>query len=132
MVRWAAELFTFLPLKIFFWVIAAIYAVGAIVHIRNILGLSGYAWQTSPMLWRVFDIAFLVLNLAVIAGVLGGKGWAVIAFLAATALQLVLYTMFPSHFAETSEQAAALRGLVFTHLALLAVFGGLLLVYRFR
>ena len=113
------------PLRIFLWVIAAIYAMGATVHVKNMLGLSGQPWMEMPVSWRVFDIVFLVLNLIVLVGVLLRSPWGIIAFLTALALQLVLYIGMPGTFSTNEEERAALRGLVQFHLVTLALFAGL-------
>jgi hypothetical protein len=47
--------------KLVLWVIAAFYACGALVHLLNMAGFSGFDWRTAPLKWQVLDIAYLDL-----------------------------------------------------------------------
>jgi hypothetical protein len=47
--------------KLVLWVIAAFYAYGALVHLMNMAGFSGFDWRTAPLKWQVLDIAYLGL-----------------------------------------------------------------------
>ena len=42
--------------KIIRWVIAAFYAYGVLVHVRNILGMTGFEWMEAPLKWQIFDV----------------------------------------------------------------------------
>ena len=128
MVAWGARQLDYLPTRIFFWIVAALYAFGGIVHVQNILGLSGYAWSDSPPAWQIFDIVFLVLNAAVVIGVLARRGWGVIAFVAAAGLQVVMYQFFPEAFALGPEQFEIVARLRTFALGLLVIFGLLVLL----
>ena len=112
----------------FFWLVGALYAFGAVVHVGNILGLAGRPWSATPLLWRTFDVVFLVLDASVAIGVAISSGVAVAAFVLAAILQIVLYAGFAEHFSHTPEQAAAIRQLLFLNGALLATFVLLLLL----
>lgn len=125
---WAADLFDYWPLRIFFRVLAVLFAFGAAVHAANIMGFGGFRWEAAPVSWRVFDIVFLFLDMAVVIGVLLRKGWAVASFLIACGLQIVLYGIFPAEFAATAEQATAVQYLVYLNFALIGIFGGLVLL----
>ena len=52
--------------KAIFWIVAAFYAFGALVHVMNILGLSGYSWLRAPLKWQVLDVTYLLLDILVV------------------------------------------------------------------
>ena len=136
MIAWASALFGFRPLRVFFWLVAALFAFGGAVHAANMLSLSGFDWSSSPVLWRALDVVFLVLNATVVLGVIFRSGRAVIAFLLAAGLQVALYGgPLAAQFGTTPENAAAVRNLLYLSLALLGLFVGLVLLrtrYRQR
>ena len=112
-------------------VLAVILAFGAAVHVGNIAGLPGTPWRETPLLWRVMDVVLLAFNLVVAFGLWQRRGWALPAFAAGIVLfQLVPYTLLRGQFARTVDEAAALNGLIGTHLLLLGVLAGLLLSNR--
>lgn len=123
MVAWGARQLDYLPIRIFLWIVAALFAFGGTVHVQNILSLSGYAWSESPPAWQIFDIVFLALDLAVVIGVLARRGWGVIAFIAAAGLQVAIYQFFPEAFAASPEQFEIVARLRTFALGLLAIFG---------
>lgn len=132
MFAWADALYDFWPLRIYLWLLAALFAFGAYVHLSNIFGFRGQKWGGWPLHWQIADIVFLVLDLTVIAGVVLRHGIGVLAFLAATVVQILLYAFVPHRFAETPAQAKALRSLIYLHFGLLLAFGALLLVRHLR
>lgn len=99
--------------------VALVY--GALVHLGNIAGLSGRPWAENPLSWRVLDVTLLVFNVIVGFGLWRKRAWAVAAFVGGIVLlQIAPFTLFPSAFATTPEQADLIRGLVVTWLVLLA------------
>lgn len=128
MVAWGTRQLDYLPTRIFFWIVAALFAYGGIVHVANILSLSGYAWSESPPAWQIFDIVFLALDVAVVAGVLARSGVAVIAFIAAAVLQVLVYQFFPEAFAASPEQFEIVNRLMIFALALLVIFAVLVVL----
>ncbi len=112
-------------------VLACILAYGALVHIGNITGWSRRPWMETPVLWRVMDIVLLIFNITVGITLWLRIPWAVIAFVVGiVGLQLIPYTLFRERFIEAPEQAQALNGLVGTHLVLLTVLVGLMVLRK--
>ncbi len=104
------------------WIIAAFYAFGALVHVANIAGMSGYVWTEAPAKWQVLDIIYLVLDLIVAVGLVLGWRTGYAAFFVAALSQIALYTVFrtwivdvPEEFARTPEEIRSLDGLVIFH-----------------
>ena len=44
------------------WIVSAFYAYGALVHVLNIAGRSGFDWSRAPVKWQVLDVIYLVLK----------------------------------------------------------------------
>ena len=114
--------------RIIIWVIAAFYAYGALVHVLNILGLTGFAWLDAPLKWQVLDLVYLALDAAVVIGLPAGARWGYWAFFAAAISQIVLYTAFrdwivdvPARFARSPEEIAYLDALVAFHIVTLVL-----------
>ena len=104
------------------WIVAAFYAFGAVVHFRNIAGMSGYVWSEAPAKWQVLDIVYLVLDVIVAIGLILGWRAGYAAFFIAALSQIALYTVFrswiidvPEAFARTPEEIRSLDGLVIFH-----------------
>ncbi len=104
------------------WIIALFYLYGAAVHMFNILGLSGFDWRAAPLKWQVLDIAYLVIDLLVVAGLILGWKAGFAAFYVAAISQIVLYTVFrdwivdvPEEFSVSEEQRGYLTTLVVFH-----------------
>lgn len=57
-----------LTASIIIWVVALFYAYGAIVHVLNMLSLSGFDWRSAPVKWPTLDIVYLILDLIVVVG----------------------------------------------------------------
>lgn len=109
--------------RIILWGIAAFYAYGALVHVANITGLSGFNWLRAPLKWQLLDIVYLVLDIAVVLGILLEKRFGIVAFFIAAASQIVLYARFrswvvdvPEEFLPTEEQIAYLDLLIGFHI----------------
>jgi hypothetical protein len=101
--------------------IALLY--GATVHISNIVGLSGTPWLSTPLLWRVLDVALLMFDLITAIALWQGVAWSIWLFLGGLVLlQWVPYTLLRSHFVLKPEDAATLNGLIGTEVLLLAIF----------
>ncbi len=105
---------------IYIRVLAVILAYGAIMHVGNILGWTGKPWMDTPLHWRTMDIVLLLFNIVVGVGLWIKAPWAVVVFLIGIiVLQIVPYTLFRSHFAESPDQVKTLNGLVITWVLLL-------------
>ena len=127
-----------LAASIVIWVVAAFYLYGAIVHVLNMLSLSGFDWKSAPTKWQVLDVSYLVLDLVVVIGLVMSWKLGFIAFYAAAMSQIVLYTLLrdwivdvPAEFAVSEEQRGYLSGLVIFHCATL-VLVSLALWFRTR
>ena len=117
-----------LAARVVLWVVAAFYAYGALVHVMNMVGLSGFDWRVAPLKWQVLDMVYLVLDVVVVVGFVARWRVGYWAFFAAAASQIVLYTAFrawiievPKAFARTPEQIAYLDLLVIFHLVTLGL-----------
>ena len=103
-------------------VVALFYAYGALVHVLNMLSLTGFHWPSAPLKWQVLDVAYLLLDVVVIAGLLLRWRPGYVAFYLAALSQVVLYTVLrswildvPDAFRVSPEQAAYLDWLVGFH-----------------
>ena len=129
--------FRFAPLRWFLVLIALFYTYGALVHVLNMAGASGFDWRAAPIKWQALDVIYLVVDIAVAAGLLLRRVWAIWLFAAAGLSQILLYTVFrawivdvPEAFAVSTEQLTYLDGLVAFHLMTLALTAGLLAWWR--
>ena len=109
-----------------FWVIALFYAYGALVHMMNILGLTGFQWSKAPLKWQLLDIVYLGLDLLVVVGFFAQWKLSYAAFYLAATSQIILYTALrawildvPEEFAISPKQLSYLNGLVAFHVAAL-------------
>ncbi len=116
-----------LALTIFRGVIAIAYTFGGVTHIANLSGHGPPAPEGKRTLFRSLDVAYLVLDAAVVVGMVIGSTWGYVTFFAAAGSQLVLYVGFPGYFASTSDERRQLRGLVRFHVATAAAMTALLL-----
>ena len=112
--------------RIILWVIAAFYAYGALVHVLNILGMTGFEWMEAPLKWQILDLVYLVLDVTVVIGLLIGSRIGYLALFFAATSQIILYTAFrdwiinvPEKFARSPEEVAYLDGLVTFHIVTL-------------
>lgn len=120
MSRWIA--------KTILWVIAAFYAYGALVHVLNIFGLTGFQWVDAPLKWQILDVVYLVVDVVVVIGLLAGSRIGYSALFVAAISQIVLYTMLrdwiinvPGKFARSLEETAYLDGLFAFHIMTLSL-----------
>lgn len=104
------------------WLVALFYAYGTVVHILNMLSLTGFDWRAAPLKWQTLDVVYLILDAIVVIGVFLGWKVGYAAFYLAAVSQVFLYTVFrdwiinvPSEFAVTSEQRSYLTTLVIFH-----------------
>ena len=111
-----------LAASITIWIVALFYTYGAVVHVLNMLSLSGFDWQSAPLKWQALDIVYLILDVVVVAGLLLSWKAGYAAFYLAAISQIILYTAFrgwitdvPPEFAVTDEQRSYLTGLVIFH-----------------
>ncbi len=111
-----------LAARIIIWVVALFYAYGALVHVMNMLSMTGFDWSSAPLKWQILDIAYLIIDVVVVAGLLLRWQAGVIAFYLAAFSQIVLYTALrswiidvPTEFAVSDEQQSYLTVLVVFH-----------------
>ena len=111
-----------LAASIVIWIVAIFYAYGAVVHVLNMLSLSGFDWQSAPVKWQTLDIVYLALDVIVVLGLILSWKVGYAAFYLAAISQILLYTVFrswitdvPPEFAVTDEQRSYLTGLVVFH-----------------
>ena len=104
-------------------VVSAFYAYGALVHVLNMLSLTGFEWSDAPSKWQALDVVYLLLDVAVCVGLVRRKQLSIYAFYLAGFSQVVLYTALrdwimdvPEAYAITSAQDDYLTGLVVFHL----------------
>lgn len=108
--------------RFIFWIVAAFYAYGALVHILNMLSLTGFVWGEAPAKWQALDIMYLILDMTVVIGLLRGALIGIWAFFCAAISQIALYTVFrdwvldvPDAFRRSAEEVAYLDMLVTFH-----------------
>lgn len=108
--------------KAVLWIVALFYAYGALVHVMNMLSLTGFDWPSAPLKWRLLDIVYLLLDVVVAVGFFARWKIAYVAFYLAASSQIVLYTVFrawiidvPEAFAVSAEQVSYLTTLVVFH-----------------
>ncbi len=106
--------------------IALAYTFGAAVHVANLAGFGPTPPAGKNRVFAALDIVYLVLNVAVIAGMIAGAPWGYVAFFVAAGSQVVLYVGFTDYFAADADQRGQLRGLVRFHVATAAVMVALL------
>ena len=111
-----------------FWIAAAFYAYGALVHILNMLSLTGFNWGEAPTKWQALDIVYLILDVTVVMGLLSGARIGIWAFFCAALSQIALYTIFrewvldvPESFRPSPEEIGYLDTLVMFHVITIAV-----------
>ena len=114
--------------KAILWTVAAFYACGAVVHLANISGWSGYTWTDAPMKWQALDIIYFVLDIVVAIGLALGWKSGSVAFYIAALSQIVLYSVFrawiidvPDAFVRSPEEIMYLDGLVVFHVVTIAL-----------
>lgn len=114
-------------LTIYQLAIGAAYGFGGAVHVMNLTGRGPEPPVEKRRVFRALDVLFLVLNTAVVIGLLTGSPIGLWAFFSVAGLQLLMYTAFAGYFASDTEQRAHLRGLVRFHLFTATLMGILLM-----
>lgn len=119
------------------WAVAVCYGYGAVVHVLNIAGLSGFDWPTAPLKWQVLDIVYLILDMIVLVGFIRDWRPAYAAFVIAALSQIVLYTVLrdwildvPEAFARSPADHVYLDWLVGFHVATLVLVAAILWARR--
>ena len=79
--------------SIVIWAIAAFYCYGALVHVLNMLSLTGFDWGMAPLKWQALDVFYLFLDLLVVVGLILRWKLGYLAFYAAALSQIFLYTL---------------------------------------
>ena len=103
-------------LTVFGYVIAAAYTFGGLTHVANLLGFGAPPPEGKKRVYRSLDVAYILVNVLVVVGMITGAAWGYVAFFGAVVSQLVLYVGFTDYFASDAEQRHQLRGLVRFHL----------------
>jgi hypothetical protein len=112
------------------WLVTGFYAYGALVHLLNIAGLTGFHWPDAPLKWQLLDILYLTLDAIVVAGLARCWRASIIAFGVAAVSQILLYTLLRGWVLDVPGSATVpggihvyLNGLVVLHgLTLAAVW----------
>ncbi len=106
------------------WGLALFYAYGALVHILNMAGLTGFDWSKAPLKWQSLDVAYLILDVLVVVTLVTGRVVGGVLLAMAALSQIVLYTVLrdwiidvPDAFRPDSDQLAYLDLLVAFHMA---------------
>jgi len=104
-------------------IIAIALLYGAIVHIGNMLELTGTPWLSTPPLWQSMDILLLIFDLVTAITLWRGLVWSIwLLFSGIFLLQIVPYTLWRSQFVLKPEDNQILNGLLGTEVLLLSVF----------
>ena len=105
-----------------FWIVGLFYAYGAIVHIMNMLSMTGFNWLDAPLKWQILDAFYLLTDVIVAAGFFANWRIALPTFYLAATSQIFLYTLLrdwiidvPPEFAVSPEQVGYLDTLVIFH-----------------
>lgn len=102
---------------------AIVFLYGATVHVGNMLGLTGTPWLSTPLLWRIMDVALLGFNIAAAISLWRGFVWSVwLVFGGILLLQFAPYTLLRSRFVLKPEDAQILNGLLGAEAMLLGIF----------
>ena len=111
-----------LAASIVIWIVAAFYGYGALVHVLNMLSLTGFDWRAAPLKWQVLDVSYLLVDLLVVVGLIMSWRAGFVAFYVAALSQIFLYTVLrewiidvPAEFAVSEEQRGYLTTLVIFH-----------------
>ncbi len=104
------------------WVVAAFYAYGGLVHVLNMLSLTGFDWTRAPLKWQLLDVLYLALDLIVAFGLARQIRLSRYCFYAAALSQIILYSVLrdwivdvPVEFAVSPEQLSYLDTLLIFH-----------------
>ncbi|MDA7978135.1 MAG: hypothetical protein MPJ50_05120 [Pirellulales bacterium] len=104
-------------------VVAAIYGLGGLVHVANMVGLGEVKWRDAPLAWKVGDVMWGILDIAAVILVILRAHMGLLAILIAAVSQIVIYGFFPTLFALNETQRKALRGMVIFHVVVIAILG---------
>ena len=129
---WCENVFDDAALRNLMRVVMVFFGLAAIMHLLNMLSMSGYRWAEAGILPRVSDIFFAALFLLAVAAIVLRNPWAVPIWLGVSALQVGLFVGIPERFADATSQMMAPQTMVHTHAALFAAFVVLLIIRRFR
>lgn len=113
-------------LTVYGYFIALAYTFGGVTHVANLVGSGPPPPPAKKTLFRSLDVAYLLVNVLVIAGMTTTATWGYIAFFVAAGSQLVLYIGFADYFASDPDQRRQIHGLVRFHLATATVMASLL------
>ena len=111
-------------------VLAACYGFGGIVHVSNLLGFGELKWDDAPLAWKVGDIAWGILDLVTVGGILFKSPIGLIAMTLAAFSQVLMYGCFPQVFALTEDHDKTLQGLVYFNGIVLLVVSSAVCVVR--
>jgi len=105
--------------------LAFVFAYGAIVHVSNMAGLGAKPWLETPLVWRIGDVIYFILDVTAAIGLWQRKIWGIGLFLLGFLSQFVIYTIFIDYFAFSSQDKQTIYGLLGTEAVLILVFFGL-------
>lgn len=106
-------------------IIGAMYAFGGLVHAGNMLGFGEQKWLESPAAWRLGDIVWGLLDFIAIVGIIMRNPIGIWAVVFAGVSQIVVYGLFPDAFSLTDQHRSVLKGMIYFHVVVLIVLGGL-------
>ena len=109
-------------MSIYLRVLAFAFAYGAIVHFANMAGFGEKPWLETPLIWRIGDVFYAILDTITVIGLWQGKVWGIACFLIGILSQFILYTVFIDYFASTLEQRQTIYGLLGTEAILVLIF----------
>ena len=108
-------------------VVGAVYGLGGIVHVANILGFGERKWSDAPLSWKIGDIVWGALDVIAVVGIIMRAPLGLVALAAAAVSQIFVYGLFPGAFAMNDKHRSALRGMVAFHAVVLVILA--VLVY---
>jgi hypothetical protein len=109
-------------MNIYLRLLACIYTFAAVVHIGNMLGFGELPWAEAPLVWRVGDIGYAILDTVAAVGLFLLKPWGVAAFLVAAVSEILLFTLVPEWFVLKPEHLTMLRGFAAYHLVAIGIY----------
>ena len=105
--------------------VGVLFGLGGLVHVGSILGFGGAKWSEMPIQFKIGDIVWGALDFVAVVGVVLRSPLGVLAILVAALSQIVMYRFFPDLFVLKQEHRTTLRGMVWFHVAVIVLLGGL-------
>lgn len=117
-------------IMIYLRLLAIALGYSALIHLSNMLGLTGTPWLKTPLAWRIGDVVYLLLDLAAAIGLWQLKPWGIGLFLLAVGSQFAIYTVFIDLFAQTEDQRQTIHGLLGTEAIAVAILVLMMATWR--